>query len=116
LNLPLLMSLIAMAGGIALYWLLRERDRRHPGRAPLIYRLDGRHTFEALLELIDDWSARLLGILQTPRLQPQVLLLVISTLGVASLPLWAGGWRNSSLSTPPQAAFALMWLAGGACA
>ena len=116
LNLPLLMSLIAMAAGIALYWLLRERDRRHPGRAPLIYRLDGRHTFEALLEAIDDWSARLLGILQTPRLQPQVLLLVISTVGVASLPLWSGGWWGPSLSTPPQAAFALMWLAGGACA
>uniref|UniRef100_UPI00333E3558 monovalent cation/H+ antiporter subunit A n=1 Tax=Castellaniella defragrans TaxID=75697 RepID=UPI00333E3558 len=116
LNLPLLMSLIAMVGGILLHILLRGRDRRHPGRAPLIYRLDGRHSFEALLEAIDDWSARLLGIFQTTRLQPQVLLLVISTLGVATLPLWPGGWWHTSLSTPPQAAFALMWVAGGACA
>ncbi|MER1966411.1 monovalent cation/H+ antiporter subunit A [Castellaniella sp. GW247-6E4] len=116
LNLPLAMSLAATVGGITLHALLRDRDRRHPGRTPLIYRLDGRHTFEAILEAIDDWSARLLGVLQTQRLQPQVLLLVISTLGVATLPLWHGGWWQTTLSTPPQAAFGLMWLAGGACA
>ncbi|HUH39431.1 MAG TPA: monovalent cation/H+ antiporter subunit A, partial [Castellaniella sp.] len=116
LNLPLLMSLIAMGGGILLHALLRDRDRRKPGRSPFIYRLDGRRTFEALLEAIDAWSAHLLTIFQTQRLQPQVLLLVLSTLGVAALPLWPGGWWGVQIDTPAQAAFALMWIAGGACA
>ncbi|MFV0284050.1 MAG: monovalent cation/H+ antiporter subunit A [Castellaniella sp.] len=117
LNLPLLMSLAAMIAGIGLYLALRERDRRAPGRVPLIYRLDGRQSFEALLEAIDAGSAWLLGRLQTQRLQPQVLLLVLATGMVALLPLRSGGWWPSvTVTTPAQWSFGLMWLAGGACA
>jgi multicomponent K+:H+ antiporter subunit A len=117
LNLPLVMSLIAMVGGIGLYLALRERDRRAPGQVPLIYRLDGRQSFEAALEAIDAGSARLLAWLQTQRLQPQVLLLVLCTGGVAVLPLLRGGWWPQAVhTTPHQWSFGLMWLAGGACA
>ncbi|GAA0220385.1 monovalent cation/H+ antiporter subunit A [Castellaniella daejeonensis] len=117
LNLPLLMSLVAMAAGIGLYLALRERDRRAPGQVPLIYRLDGRQSFEALLEAIDAGSAALLARLQTQRLQPQVLLLVLSTGAVALLPLLPGGWwPDHPTGTPAQWSFGLMWLAGGACA
>lgn len=115
-NLPLMMSLIAMTGGIVLYGLLRGYDRKTPGRAPLIHRLDGRHGFEALLEILDDWSARLMTIVQTQRLQTQVLLLVASTLAVAALPLLKSGWWEQQAGTSAQLGFGLMWAAGGACA
>ncbi len=118
LNLPLLMSMIAMVGGVGIYLALRERDRRAPGQVPIIYRLDGRRSFENALEAIDSGTLWLLGRLQTQRLQPQVLLLVLCTLGVALLPLVNGGWwpQASTRDTPLQWSFGLMWLAGGACA
>jgi multicomponent K+:H+ antiporter subunit A len=115
-SLPLLMSLIAMTSGIVLYRVLRGYDRKTPGRAPLIHRLDGRHGFEALLEALDAGSASLLNVLQTPRLQIQVLLLFASTLAVAALPLLESGWWVSQAGTPAQLAFGLMWAAGAACA
>ncbi len=117
-TLPLAMSLIATLAGIGLYLALRERDRRTPGQVPLIYRLDGRQSFETALEAIDSGTARLLGWLQTQRLQPQVLLLVLCTLGVALLPLLRGGWwpQAATATTPSQWSFGLMWLAGSACA
>src|SRR5690606_17204185 len=60
---------------------------------------------------------RLLSWLQTQRLQPQVLLLVLATGAVALLPLLPGGWwPEATLDTPAQWSFGLMWLAGGACA
>ncbi|WP_043681684.1 monovalent cation/H+ antiporter subunit A [Castellaniella defragrans] len=117
LNLPLLMSLAAMVAGIGLYLALRKRDRRAPGQVPLIYRLDGRQSFEAALEAIDAGSAWLLSGLQTQRLQPQVLLLMLAVGAVALLPLLPGGWwPRTTATTPAQWSFGLMWLAGGACA
>ncbi len=118
INLPLVMSLIALAAGVALYAALRRRDTLAPGRVPLIYRLDGRQSFEWLLEATDTASAILLRYLHSARLQPQVLLLVVCTLGVACLPLLSGGWWSQIelTNTPLQWSFGLMWLAGGACA
>lgn len=118
INLPLIMSTIALIAGIGLYLALRERDRRVPGQVPLIYRLDGRQSFETALEAIDSGAHWLLNRLQTQRLQPQVLLLVLCTLGVAALPLLRGGWwpQAASGDTPLQWSFGLMWLMGGACA
>ncbi|WP_323011425.1 monovalent cation/H+ antiporter subunit A [Castellaniella sp.] len=118
INLPLIMSFVALLGGIGLYLGLRQRDQRTPGQVPIIYRFDGRQSFELALEAIDDWSARLLARLQTQHLQLQVLLLVLSTLIVAILPLWAGGWWPGTPVQPTalQWSFGLMWLTGGACA
>jgi multicomponent K+:H+ antiporter subunit A len=117
LNLPLLMSIIALAAGIVLYRLLRGRDRSAPGQVPLIHGLDGRRSFEAGLEAVDAGSAWLLAHLQTHRLQPQVLLLVLCTVTVAALPLWPGGWwTHGSQPSSAVESFGLMWLAGGACA
>ncbi|MGB3290897.1 MAG: monovalent cation/H+ antiporter subunit A [Burkholderiaceae bacterium] len=115
-NLPLAMSFLALAGGIFLLWLLRRRQRLHPGRVPLIYRLDGRRSFEVLLEALDTASAFVLDWMRSPRLQPQLLLVVLLTFFVAMLPLLPGNWLDPQVSTPVNPFFALMWLAGGACA
>ncbi|MFA5665197.1 monovalent cation/H+ antiporter subunit A [Castellaniella sp.] len=116
-NLPLLMSLIATGGGILIYAALRGYDRRRPGQVPFIYRFDGRQSFELWLEALDAGAARLMLWLQTQRLQPQVLLLILCTLTVALLPLMQSSWwPQHARSTPTQWSFALMWLAGSACA
>ncbi|HEX7387822.1 MAG TPA: monovalent cation/H+ antiporter subunit A [Castellaniella sp.] len=116
-NLPLMMSLIAMGAGVVLYHLLREHDRRVPGRVPFIYRLDGRRSFENGLEATAAGSAWLLSKLQTTRLQSQVLWLILCTAAAAALPLLASGWwpiqTQGSAASP---SFGLMWLAGAACA
>ncbi|NYT83081.1 monovalent cation/H+ antiporter subunit A [Alcaligenaceae bacterium] len=115
-NLPLLMSFIALLGGMLLLWLLRHRHRSRPGLAPFIYRFDGRRGFETILEGIDTLAAVLLDVTRSPRLQPQLLLIVVVTFIVAMLPLTAGGWIRPELHTPVNPFFALMWVAGAACA
>jgi multicomponent K+:H+ antiporter subunit A len=115
-NLPLAMSFLAMIGGVCLLWLLRHRHRTRPGLAPFIYRFDGRRTFEILLEALDTASAFILDWTRSPRLQPQLMLVVLVTFFVAMLPLLGGGWLEPEISTPVNPFFALMWLAGGACA
>jgi multicomponent K+:H+ antiporter subunit A len=115
-NLPLAMSFVALAGGIFLLWLLRHRHRTQPGKAPLIYHFDGRRSFEALLEILDATAAVLLDWLRSPRLQPQLLLIVLATFIVAALPLAGSLWLQPEVSTPLDPFFALMWIAGCACA
>lgn len=115
-NLPLLMSLLALVGGVGLLWLLRHRDSTRPGKAPLIYRLDGRHSFEALLEGLDSAAVFMLGWIRSPRLQLQLLVVVLLTFAVAMMPLLGSAWLSPVIGTPANPFFALLWLAGGACA
>ena len=58
----------------------------------------------------------LIGKTYSPRLQRQVLLILIATITVAALPLMRGTWLAPSEFTPLDPLFALMWLAGAACA
>jgi multicomponent K+:H+ antiporter subunit A len=116
-NLPLVMSLVATTAGVLLYLALRAHQRANPGRVPFIYRLDGRRSFEALLDGSSVAAAWLLRWLASSRLQVQMLLIVLGTLFVAWLPLRAGGWLDGAGHlTPVDPAFALLWLVGGVCA
>ncbi|WP_459614476.1 monovalent cation/H+ antiporter subunit A [Bordetella sp. 2513F-2] len=115
-TLPLAMSIVAMLGGILLYWVLRTRQGTHPGRVPFIYHLDGRRTFEYLLEASAILSDRLLEWLQSARLQVQMLLIVVGTLFVAWLPLRGGGWFAGRFPEAPDPAFVILWGVGAACA
>ncbi|RTZ47639.1 monovalent cation/H+ antiporter subunit A [Candidimonas sp. SYP-B2681] len=115
-NIPLAMSFLALAGGIGLLWLLRHRHRTRPGKAPLIYRFDGRRTFESMLEGLDTLAAFILDWTRSPRLQPQLFLIILATVFVAALPLFRGTWFQPEIFTPVDPFFALMWVAGAACA
>ncbi|CAM5352951.1 monovalent cation/H+ antiporter subunit A [Eoetvoesiella caeni] len=116
INKPLLMSFAALLGGVAIYSLLLWRRRAHPDRTPLLYRFDGRRSFEALLETIDATTAWLLDKTYSARLQRQLLLGVLATLAVATLPLLGGNWIKPTLGTPFNLFFFILWVAGGACA
>ena len=115
-NLPLAMSFAAMLGGIVLLYLLRGQMRRRPGTTPIIYRFDGRRTFDALLEWLDIASASVLNLLHSSRLQTQMFSIVMATLLAAALPLVGTGWIQPQHSTSLHPAFAALWVAGGLCA
>ena len=112
-NKPLVMSLIALGGGIALY--LRLRRGVVAGRfkhAPLLG-LNGQRLFESTLYGLDRASRWALAVLSTYRLQPQMLLMVLAAIVFASVALWAGGisWGDRP-RVPGNLEFALLWVLG----
>lgn len=116
LNLPLAMSLVAMAGGAALYWLLRPSWRASPGHVPLIGLIQGRRIYEAAMEALDELARRGLEYGSSPRLQPQLLLAIVATMAAALLPLRHGAWFGPQAPAPIDPWFVLLWIAGAACA
>ncbi|MBN9408662.1 MAG: monovalent cation/H+ antiporter subunit A [Burkholderiales bacterium] len=117
-NEPLVMSLIAMGGGIALYLLLR--GQRNLGRmedAPLVSRLSGQRSFDRLLAwlaLAGRFGRKHLG---TKRLQMQLLLMVVVTLIAAAASLWSTGVSTGTRARLPLSpVFALLWVIGCTCA
>ena len=115
-NLPLAMSFIALVGGIGLQLLLVRRQHARPGHTPFIYRFDGRRSFENILEALDVAMAFVLDWTRSPRLQPQLFLVVLLTLVVAMLPLLEGPWMHPEVFTALDPSFAVLWVTGAACA
>ncbi len=117
-NLPLLMSLIALGAGVAVFALLGGRIAQGPEGPPLLHRLRAQRVFEQVLLLLT-WKFprdvhRLVG---TERLQPQLRLIVLLAIAAGFATLWGGlGQAPSPRSTAMNPAFAMMWLVGAACA
>ncbi len=118
LNAPLMMSLIAMSGGTAIWFLLRKplRDKRWK-RIPLFGRFDGQRSFEAVLALLALGARKVQRTLYTRRLQPQMLLLVLVGMAAITASLWSSGlsWGNRP-RVPLGWDFVLIWVVGAACA
>ncbi|HKE95872.1 MAG TPA: monovalent cation/H+ antiporter subunit A, partial [Povalibacter sp.] len=116
-NAPLIMSMVASAGGIAFYLVLYFHRRRGHGAAPLIDRFDARRTFDIAIVRSIRVSGRLALLLYSRRLQVQLLAVICIALGAAWLALGESFtfWGEMPL-TPVDPAFALMWFAGAACA
>jgi multicomponent K+:H+ antiporter subunit A len=117
-NLPLVMSLAATGLGIVIYRRYDGHFTRRPGRGvPGLARLDGKRAFESALALTSAASRRLLRMLSTRRLQPQLFWMLIitgaaATLSVLIVPLvW--GDRERVPATPE---FVILWLIGATCA
>ena len=117
-NKPLVMSLIALAGGVALFRMLNGMlESGRLTHVPLLSPLDGQRVFQGLLLGVDRASRRLLALLSTTRLQPQMLLVVLAAIGVGAASLWSGGmtWGDRA-RVPASLEFALLWAVGGICA
>ncbi|HVJ73465.1 MAG TPA: monovalent cation/H+ antiporter subunit A, partial [Casimicrobiaceae bacterium] len=115
-NSPLLMSLVAMAGGIAVYIAFGSRfKQRGSKQAPLLRRLDGRRLFERTLAAATAASRRALRLAGTRRLQPQLLWMLVfagaAALGSALIVPLVWGDRARVPATPE---FVLLWVLGGA--
>lgn len=118
LNLPLMMSLVALGVGAALYAGLGRRIAAGPEGPPLLHRIKAQRVFERVLLLLT-WKLprdihRLFG---TERLQPQLRLIILLAIGAAGATLW-GSLRQAPapLSNAMNPAFALMWVVGAGCA
>lgn len=117
-NLPLLMSVLALLGGVLFYLLLRkyfnliQRDR-----VPLLYRFNGKQAYENIMLRATSTAASLEKLLGTRRLQPQLLLMVLAVVAILLLMGQAllGVWQGFSL-TKIHPLFALLWAIGCGCA
>ena len=113
---PLVLSLIALAGGTVAYALLRERLNGASG-APIIRYFRGRRMFETVLAAVITISRRLETFLGTRRLQSQLRILVAVACLAAVLPFVRYGYGlGSEAITPVHPGFMALWAVGGACA
>jgi multicomponent K+:H+ antiporter subunit A len=112
-NLPLVMSLIALAGGVALYWAMHRGLNLH-GLNP--FPLGGKVIFQRLLAALIESAHRLTATLQNGSLQRYLLLFSLAVLGAGALPfLTAGGitlpvaapWPLDDMSLPTLAVFVI---------
>ncbi|HEY8606487.1 MAG TPA: monovalent cation/H+ antiporter subunit A [Noviherbaspirillum sp.] len=116
-NLPLLMSVAALSGGVVFYVLLRKyytlasRDK-----TPVLHRFRGAQAYETALLTLSVSAAWVIRRLGARRLQLQLLLIMTAAIALPLLlvnPL-------PELPAPPAGGanllFALAWLIGGGCA
>ncbi len=117
-NLPLLMSVIALAGGVMLYMLLQQRLKGSVEGPPLIRRIDAQRIFERVMVFVS-WrlARRLEALLGTRRLQPQLRLIVGIAILAGAGAVWLRGFGPGNLpSTPVDPVLALIWMVGAAFA
>ena len=117
-NAPLMMSLIAMGGGILLYLVLRTQFQhgrfRYP---PVIERFNGKRLFERGQVMLMRLARRISRIFTTRRLQKQLFMLVLAALVAGMLPLLFHGlsWGDRP-KIPGSGVFVTLWLIAIACA
>ena len=118
LNAPMIMSLIAMSGGIVLYVLLRKQLKlnRFP-LPPLIRLFNGKRFFERSLVIIMRGARRIERRISTQRLQSQLFLLVLAAVIAGLIPMIYSGlsWGDRP-KIPGSIVFVTLWLMAIACA
>jgi multicomponent K+:H+ antiporter subunit A len=116
-TLPLLMSFVALAGGIGLYMYLYRHRSGALAPPPFSRPIDGRRGYEVGMVMLMRSADRLLNTLSTRRLQPQLGLLVfaIAVMGCFTV-IYNGSLPRFVRVTTIQPAFALLWVVGAACA
>ena len=113
----LFMSFVAIAGGVAVYLMLRSYLLVTEG-PPLLRHIKGQRIFDRVLVAVS-WqlARRLEKLFGTQRLQPQLRLLICAAVLVGLAPVVArgiGSWGAGR--TTFDVGFALIWAVGGACA
>jgi multicomponent K+:H+ antiporter subunit A len=112
-----LMSLVAISGGVALYFTLRPYLLVNEG-APLLRHLNSQRIFDRVLVTVSWRFARWLeSLLGTRRLQPQLQLLTCAALLAGFLPVYARGLGPEGLvRTAFDFTFVIIWAVGIVCA
>ncbi|MEO4000381.1 monovalent cation/H+ antiporter subunit A [Mesorhizobium sp. CAU 1732] len=118
LNLPLIMSVIALIGGILLYMALRGYLRTCEDGPPIFRRFRGQRIFERILVTISwRWARWMESHFGTRRLQPQLRLVVFVAFLAALAPLFTAGFNPGIPSLAgADPVFAIIWLIGISCA
>ena len=117
-NLPLMMSIVAMIGGVLLHWCLKNYLATSEDGPPLFRHLQGQRIFERVLVTLSwNWARKAENFLSTRRLQPQLRIIVAVAVVVAGWPLIEGSLHSGTLGLQPvDPIFAGLWLLGCACA
>ncbi len=114
---PLLMSVVALIGGVALYFLLHRYLASRADGPPLLGRLKGQRVFErTMVALSWRWARPLEDLLGTRRLQPQLRLLVCVAFLAALWPLHVRGLQPGSRWSDFDPVLSLLWVVGLICA
>ncbi|KQT48112.1 cation:proton antiporter [Devosia sp. Leaf420] len=111
-NLPLIMSIIALVGGVVIYVPYYRRLRNIDG-VPLTRGLRGQRVFERLLVTATNrWARHVVGAFGTQRLKPQIFTVVFLALAAG---VGAGWTRLGNLPLPSNfdPVLGLVWLVGG---
>ncbi|HEY6645303.1 monovalent cation/H+ antiporter subunit A [Povalibacter sp.] len=116
-NQPLIMSILALGGGVVFYLVLYNQRRRAHGAAPLIDRFDGRRTFDVVIVKLIRTADRIQRLLYSRHLQVQLVIIVCVAVGAG----WVALHESFTFwgEVPPSRidpAFALMWFVGAVCA
>ncbi|MDO5620298.1 MAG: monovalent cation/H+ antiporter subunit A [Paracoccus sp. (in: a-proteobacteria)] len=117
-NLPLMMSIVAFAAGVAIYLLTRRRLNRSTPGTPERHYIDGLALFDRLQRALTAQAAPALHRLMTAAsLQTQLRAVVLVTLALTALVLPGTEWVPAvpAFGTS-EAVFALLWLIGAVCA
>jgi multicomponent K+:H+ antiporter subunit A len=117
LTAPLLMSLIALAGGSAIYAFLYFRRDGALQPVHLTQRLDGKRNFELVIVSLIGAAGRVVRGLSSRRLQPQLAMLlgvIVAITGTAAVQEVT--LADTRTPSPLHPAFAILWAVGAACA
>ncbi|MFS2151966.1 monovalent cation/H+ antiporter subunit A [Rhizobium sp. Rhizsp42] len=114
INLPLIMSVIALIAGAAIYWALKGYLSRCDDGPPFIRRLKGQRIFERILvEVSWRWARVAERRLGTRKLQPQLRWLVLAGLLAGALPLYLRGFEHRPFAySGVDPVFAALWMIG----
>ncbi len=117
-NLPLLISMFALAAGVVLYLSLQRYLNAGVDGTPLLQGLDGRRIFDQAMVFLSWRLARTLErLLGTSGLQMQLRLMVCLAFLAVALTLWPYGLRRGDVAmTGVDPVVVLMWLVGAGCA
>jgi len=113
-NTPVLMSLVAISVGIVGYlWLRKQQEQGRLQEAPGVEGLSGRQLFESALIGLTRLSRRVLRLVSTRRLQPQMFAIIAVALLLALLAARgvALEWGDRE-RLPASRAFVLLWVIG----
>ncbi|MBN9454146.1 MAG: monovalent cation/H+ antiporter subunit A [Bosea sp.] len=117
INVPLVMSVIALAGGALLY-LVAGNYLERTERPPLLGRIDGQRIFERVTVAISwRWARLIEEAFGTTRLQPQMRLVVVAAIAAGIVPVLVLGLDFASTRHGAMdLAFTGLWAVGVTCA
>lgn len=116
-NLPLVMSVMALVGGALCYMLLRNHFGLHGrDRVPVLHRVKGAQLYENVMLGLSQGASWVLKVAGTRRLQPQLLVLVAAMVAVPLLLARPVHDLAAPALDKLDPLFALLWLIGAGCA
>ncbi len=116
INIPLLMSITAMVGGLLVVWILKPYWQNNPGHTPAIARFEGRAIFDNMLDWLDSAAHTIMAYISSSRMQVQILCIVLVSMMVAIIPMLGYTQWFRLPRTQFDYAFAVLWVVGAACA